>query len=362
MIKIENLSKNFGETAVLKNINYEINKGEVISIIGPSGTGKSTLLRCLNLLEKPSSGKIIIDDIDILANPNKINKIRQKMGMVFQSFNLFHHLTVLENLTIGPTKLLGVPKAKAEKRGLELLQMVGLGKKVNSFADELSGGQKQRVAIARCLSMKPEIILFDEPTSALDPTMISEVLAVMRNLASEGMTMLVVTHEIEFARDVSNRVIYMDEGTIYEEGTAEQIFNKPRKTRTNEFINRIRSFHYQIDSPNYDLYGMNAGIETFCQKHALGDKIVNKTQLLAEEIIEMYKANYLEIDAELTLSYSEKKRDLEITFCYEGTAKDLLTKDADPIALSLIKSYTTNIEYSYNEKKNCLKLALHKNS
>ena len=203
MIRVEHLSKKFGSLTVLEDINVEIKKGEVISIIGPSGTGKSTFLRCLNLLEIPTSGKIYIDEVDILDKNTDVPKIRQKMGMVFQSFNLFNHLSVLDNLTIGPIKLLEKKKEDAEKKAIELLKMVGLAEKADSFADELSGGQKQRVAIARCLSMDPEIILFDEPTSALDPTMVSEVLAVIRRLAKEGMTMAIVTHEMDFARDVS---------------------------------------------------------------------------------------------------------------------------------------------------------------
>ena len=275
MIRGEHLSKNFGALTVLSDINVEIKKGEVISIIGPSGTGKSTFLRCLNLLENPSGGKIFIDDIDILDKNTDVPKIRQKMGMVFQSFNIFSHLTVLENLTIGQIKLLGRSKEEAEKKAFQLLKLVGLAEKAESFADELSGGQKQRVAIARCLSMDPEIILFDEPTSALDPTMVSEVLAVIRRLAKEGMTMAIVTHEMDFARDVSKRVFYMDEGLIYEEGSPQQIFENPQKEKTKAFIHKIRSFNYHIDSPDYDLYAMNAEIEHFCEKHVLSKIMIN---------------------------------------------------------------------------------------
>jgi polar amino acid transport system ATP-binding protein len=214
MIKVEHLSKNYGQLCVLKDITTEIQKGEVISIIGPSGTGKSTFLRCLNLLETPSEGRIEIDDLDILKKGADVPKLRRKMGMVFQSFNLYAHLTVLDNLTIGPVKLLHKTKDEAERKAVEILKTVGLAEKTAAFPDVLSGGQKQRVAIARCLVMEPEIILFDEPTSALDPTMVSEVLGVIRRLAKEGMTMAIVTHEMDFARDVSTRVFYMDEGLI----------------------------------------------------------------------------------------------------------------------------------------------------
>ncbi|MDY6916043.1 MAG: amino acid ABC transporter ATP-binding protein [Candidatus Cloacimonadota bacterium] len=363
MIRVENLAKNYGKTPVLKNINININQGEVISIIGPSGSGKSILLRCLNLLELPSSGLIMVDGIDIMKNLQKINKLIQKMGMVFQSYNLFPHPTVLENLTISSIKLLNIPKTEAEKNALLLLQLVGLGKKINSYDDELSSGeQKQRVAIALCLSMNPEIILFDELASALDPTMISEVLTVMRNLAREGMTILVVTHEMDFACDVSNQVIYMDEGTIYEEGSTHQIFNNPQKNKTNRFINRIRSFHYQIDSPNYDLYSINAGIKKFCHKHALGDEIVNKTQLITEELIELYKSNYLEIKAELTLAYSEKNRELTLSFLYKGDKKNLLNSQeiTNEIAIKIVKNYCKEISFSYSNRQNILELVLKK--
>jgi polar amino acid transport system ATP-binding protein len=357
MIRVEHLSKLFGDLVVLKDITVEIHKGEVISIIGPSGTGKSTLLRCLNLLEIPSGGKICIDEIDVLDKNTDVPKIRQKMGMVFQSFNLFSHLTVLENLTIGQIKLLGRKKEEAEKKAVELLKMVGLAEKTESFADELSGGQKQRVAIARCLSMDPEIILFDEPTSALDPTMVSEVLAVIRRLAREGMTMAIVTHEMDFARDVSKRVLYMDEGLIYEEGTPQQIFGNPQKEKTKAFINRIRSFHYHIDSPNYDLYAMNAEIEQFCEKHVFSKKMTNSVLLIVEELLIIYTAQSKVIDVHLTLSYSEKRDTVEIVFESFGEEGNLLDNtDPDDIGLTIIKNMTESIEYVRGNEKNKLSM------
>ena len=229
MIKIENLSKSYGDLEVLKNISVEINKGEVISIIGPSGCGKSTFIRCLNRLEEPTSGKIFIDGEEITGKNIKLHKLRMKMGMVFQSFNLFSHLTIIENIMLGPVNLLKMDRQTAYDEGMELLEMVGLGSKSLSYPDELSGGQKQRAAIARTLAMKPEIVLFDEPTSALDPRMTSEVLAVIKKLAADGLTMMIVTHEMKFAKNVSNRVFYMDEKGIYEDGTPEQIFENPKK-------------------------------------------------------------------------------------------------------------------------------------
>ncbi|MDO8899099.1 MAG: amino acid ABC transporter ATP-binding protein, partial [Bacteroidales bacterium] len=289
MIRIRNLSKHYGDLVVLKDVNVDIRKGEVITVIGPSGTGKSTLLRCLNLLETPTGGNIFIDDIPLLDKGTNVPKIRQRMGMVFQSFNLYAHLTVLENLTIGPVKLLGRTKAEAEARAIELLKIVGLAEKVYSLPEELSGGQKQRVAIARCMAMEPEILLFDEPTSALDPTMVSEVLAVIRRLSKEGMTMVIVTHEMDFARNISSRVFYMDEGIIYEEGPPEQIFENPVREKTKAFIHRIRSLDIRISSPNYDLYAIQAEMLTFCDKHFLPHRVSDFTLLMAEEVLLLQK-------------------------------------------------------------------------
>ena len=236
LIKTENLQKAFGNLNVLTGIDMEIKKGEVVVVIGPSGSGKSTFLRCLNRLEEPTGGTILFEGADITDPKCNINIHRQKMGMVFQQFNLFPHLTVLRNLTIAPTKLLGVSKEDAEKRGMELLERVGLADKANAYPNQLSGGQKQRVAIVRALAMNPEVMLFDEPTSALDPEMVGEVLDVMKNLAKEGMTMVVVTHEMGFAREVADRVVFMADGVVAEEGTPEAIFENPQNPRTQQFL------------------------------------------------------------------------------------------------------------------------------
>ena len=312
MITVQNLSKKYGDLVVLKDISTQIKKGEVISIIGPSGTGKSTFLRCLNLLDHPSGGQIIVDGQDILDKKTDVAKVRQKMNMVFQSFNLFSHLSVMENLTLAPMKLLGKSKQEAENKSLELLRLVGLAEKANNYPDELSGGQKQRVAIARCLAMEPEVILFDEPTSALDPTMVSEVLSVIRKLAKDGMTMLIVTHEMSFARDVSNRVFFMDQGLIYEEGSPQEIFDAPKKDRTKTFINRIRNFSFKINSAEYDLYALNAEIETFCEKQFLPKKLRDNLLLIIEEILLIYQPMLDNIALELILAYSEKNDTLEL--------------------------------------------------
>ena len=239
MTNVENLSKNFGDLKVLKNISTTINKGEIISIIGPSGSGKSTFLRCLNKLEEPTEGHIYIDDMDLMDKNTDINKIRERVGMVFQHFNLFPHMTVLENLILSPTIVKKETKEEAEKYALYLLQKVGLSDKANSYPNQLSGGQKQRIAIARALAMKPEVILFDEPTSALDPEMIKEVLDVMRNLAKEGMTMLIVTHEMGFARNVGNRILFMDNGEIIEDCSPKDFFENPTNERIKDFLNKV---------------------------------------------------------------------------------------------------------------------------
>ncbi len=239
MIEVINLHKKFKALHVLKGINASIKKGEVVVVIGPSGSGKSTFLRCLNLLEHPSDGKIIFEEVDITDKSNNINKQRQKMGMVFQNFNLFPHLTIMENITLGPIKLKNIPKEKAEEEAKLLLKRIGLEDKANNYPVQLSGGQKQRIAIVRALAMSPDVMLFDEPTSALDPEMVGEVLEVMKELAAEGMTMVVVTHEMGFAREVATRVLFMDEGMIKEEGSPEDIFINPQNDRTKEFLSKV---------------------------------------------------------------------------------------------------------------------------
>ena len=239
MIKVENLSKNFGKLKVLKNISTTINKGEIISIIGPSGSGKSTFLRCINKLEEPTEGHIYIDGMDLMDKKTDINKIRERIGMVFQHFNLFPNMTVLENLTLSPIMVKKESKEEAEKYASYLLEKVGLSDKANSYPTQLSGGQKQRIAIARALAMKPEVILFDEPTSALDPEMIKEVLDVMRDLAKEGMTMLIVTHEMGFARNVGNRILFMDNGEIIEDCSPRNFFENPTNERIKDFLNKV---------------------------------------------------------------------------------------------------------------------------
>lgn len=239
MITVKNLHKSFGDVDVLTGIDEHISKGEVVVIIGPSGSGKSTFLRCLNLLEYPTNGEIYVDNELITSPKADVNKIRQKMGMVFQQFNLFPHMTIMENITLAPVRLKKMTKQEAVKKGKELLERVGLSEKANNYPSQLSGGQKQRVAIARALAMQPEIMLFDEPTSALDPEMVGEVLDVMKDLANSGMTMVVVTHEMGFAREVGTRLLFMDQGIIMEQGTPEEVFSNPKNERTQSFLSKV---------------------------------------------------------------------------------------------------------------------------
>ena len=239
MISVKNLCKSFGDHQVLRDINEHITPGEKVVIIGPSGSGKSTFLRCMNLLERPTSGQVIFDGIDITDPKTDINKVHQHMGMVFQHFNLFPHKTIMENITLAPTRLKLMKADEAKEEALRLLRLVNLEEKADAYPGQLSGGQKQRIAIVRSLAMKPKMMLFDEPTSALDPEMVGEVLEVMKKLADDGMTMAVVTHEMGFAREVGTRVMFMDEGIILEQGTPEEIFSNPQEARTQEFLSKV---------------------------------------------------------------------------------------------------------------------------
>ena len=300
-VRLVHLRKSYGSLDVLRDITADIHRGEVISIIGPSGTGKSTLLRCLNLLEQPTGGSIVVDGEDILAKGYPVNRLRQKMGMVFQSFNLFEHKTVLENVIFAPCQLRHVPEEEARREGLALLRKVGLAEKADVYPSSLSGGQKQRVAIARALAMKPDVILFDEPTSALDPTMVGEVLSVIRQLAKEGMTMLIVTHEMKFAHDVSTRIFFMYDGYIHEDGSPRQIFESPVHSATKAFIQRIRKEVFEIDGPDFDFLGMHSAVSAFCHKYGIPEK-EEKAQQLIGKMLDGAMAPYRPITVRITHS------------------------------------------------------------
>ena len=353
MIRIEHLRKEYPTAVPLKDVNVEIHKGDVISVIGPSGTGKSTLIRCLILLDQPTSGKIFLDDEEITAKGADAPKFRRKMGMVFQHFNLFPHMTVIENIMAAPMHLLGMPKQEAYDRGMELLRKVGLADKALNYPDAMSGGQKQRVAIARTLAMEPEIILFDEPTSALDPTMIGEVQAVIRDLARQGTTMIIVTHEMKFAREICNRVFYMDQGGVYEDGPPEQIFDNPQKDRTRQFIHHLKVLEYTITSRDFDFIGLNTRLEEFGRKHRMSQRTIYNLQGYIEEmcvqIILPRMKNPFEI--QITVEYSDKIDDADVVIRYNGDRFDPMETDND-LSLLLAKKATENITYAFEPDQN----------
>jgi len=286
LIEIRNLKKEYSPDVVpLRGVTADIEAGEVISIIGPSGTGKSTLLRCINRLETPTSGQVIVDGVDVCAPGADLAKLRRSMGMVFQSFNLFPHKMAVENIMLPQQSLLGRSAQEAYEEAMKQLERVGLADRARQYPDELSGGQKQRVAIARALAMHPQILLFDEPTSALDPTMVSEVLSVIRDLAGTGLTMLLVTHEMRLARHVSDRVFFMTDGEIYEEGSPEQIFEHPLREGTRNFIFRIRSWTCILSPSSRDFHGMTGSLEKFCKDQFLGRRQAMNCQLAVEELV-----------------------------------------------------------------------------
>ena len=347
MITINHLRKEYPNVTPLKDVNAEINRGDVISVIGPSGCGKSTFIRCINMLEKPTSGEIIVDGVKITDKKCPINLVRQKMGMVFQSFNLFNHMTVIENIMAAPVEILGKSRQEAYDAGMELLRTVGLTDKALNYPDELSGGQKQRVAIARTLAMNPEIILFDEPTSALDPTMVGEVESVIKDLAKKGLTMIVVTHEMHFAREIANRVFYLDQGGIYEEGTPEQIFDNPQKERTIQFIRQLKVLDKNIESHDFDFIGFVSSIEEFGRKHCISQRIIYHMQAVFEEFCvqiilpqlpEHFKMNVM-------VEYSPKEDVAEVKIKYDGGQFDPMTSDNE-LSLQIVDNIAESIEYS----------------
>jgi len=353
LLVIEHLRKSYGEAVPIKDVNCIIDEGDVISIIGPSGTGKSTLLNLINRLEEPDAGKIILDGEDTGAEGYDFCRLRRKVGMVFQSFNLFPHLTVVENVMLAQVELLGRSRQEAYDRSIELLDMVGLADRALRYPAVLSGGQQQRVAIARTIAMDPEIILFDEPTSALDPTKVGEVLAVIRNLARRGATMLIVTHEMRFARDVSSRVFYMDEGEIYEEGSPQQIFDDPKKEKTRQFIHRLKVMHFELGESNKDVPALYSEIEEFAQKHMLSAKLRWGMLRVADELcVEIVLRGFREhISAGITFEYDQEKGEVGFTVEYGGPQADPLSDDTS-IAVRLMKASAPDISYRCEDGEN----------
>ncbi|QYR10891.1 ABC transporter permease subunit [Prevotella sp. Rep29] len=346
LISISHMKKSYGAIDVLRDINLDVHRGEVISVIGPSGTGKSTFLRCLNLLEQPTSGSILIDGQDILSPDADVPMLRRKMGMVFQSFNLFNGMSVLDNVCLAPVQLLGKSREEAEQKARQLLEMVGLSERINAMPDQLSGGQKQRVAIARALAMEPEILLFDEPTSALDPAMVSEVLGVMTRLAQQGMTMIVVTHEMRFARQVSSRVLFFAEGVVYEDGTPDQLFDNPQRELTRQFIHQIRETTFVIETEHFDWYAMIAQMEQFCQRYNLSSQQINSVLHVVDESLAILGTAP---GMRLTLAYTEQDDTLQFTVnSPQAIDPAVLDRDGNKIATTILRNFSRDIRIDGN--------------
>ena len=349
MIRIEHLRKEYPNAIPLEDVSVTINDGDIISVIGPSGTGKSTLIRCINQLDKPTSGKIFVNDLEITKKGCDISAVRQKMGMVFQNFNLFGHLSVLENVMFAPMELLGVDKQTAYDRAMELLHMVGMESRAFNYPDALSGGQKQRAAIARTLAMDPDIILFDEPTSALDPTMVGEVQAVIRELAKMGKTMMIVTHEMKFAREICNRVFYMDDGGIYEDGTPEEIFDNPQKERTRRFIRHLKVFETEVDGADFDFIGITTQLEQYAYKNGMPAKTAYRLHALFEELCqELLLPELSEKKISFTVEYDAEKQEATAIVLYPGKRFEPQTSKND-ISLAIVNNLAESILFSYSE-------------
>ena len=359
LITVEHLKKEYPNATPLKDVNTVIRKGEVITIIGPSGTGKSTLLRCLNHLENPTDGKVMVFGYDLSDKKTDLRKIRRRMGMVFQNFNLFGHLTVIENVMLAPTVLKKENPQAAYNHGMELLRMVGMAEKALNYPDELSGGQKQRVAIARTLAMNPEIVLFDEPTSALDPTMVGEVLSVMKRLARDGMTMMLVTHEMKFAKDVSTRIFYMDEGIIYDEGTPQEIFEHPTKDKTRAFVKRLKVLSLPIKSEDYDFIAISEALQHFGEKHMLTRKRTENMRRIFEEILALNVIPNAKpaFPLDIVVEYEEETDHLEMRITWHGVEYNPLTT-GNELSLKLVSAAIKDGKFIYESGENRLVITL----
>ena len=364
LIEIKGLCKSFGSLEVLKDVNLTVEEGEVIAIIGGSGCGKSVSLRCMELLETPDAGQIIIDGMEITAKGADIDKIRCCMGMVYQNFNLFTHMNVMDNLCLAPVHLRKMSREDAEKKARALLNQVGLPEKENAMPANLSGGQKQRIAIARCLMMDPKIMLFDEPTSALDPTMVGEVLATMRGLAKKKMTMLIVTHEMNFAKEIADRVLFFADKGIYEQGTPRQIFDNPQKEKTISFIKKLKFFNYHIEDQNFDLMAVQGGIYDFVNRYGLGSKIANRLQLCTEELIYLImEQNSNHIDIEISIEYSEADKTILLICTSAGTSFNPFESETDDsiednLGIAILKNMAKHYTHTYKDGKNLLHIEM----
>lgn len=366
MIRVQGLSKRFGDLVVLKDVHVHIRKGECVALIGPSGAGKSVFLRSLAMLTPPDNGRIFINGVDVTRKGTDLDRVREKMGMVYQGFHLFQHLDVLDNITLAPRWVKKQRRETAEEKARELLSLVGLAQKARSYPRELSGGQQQRIAIARCLAMEPEIMLLDEPTSALDPTMAREVLAIIRKLIKMDLTLLIVTHEMNFAREAADRVLYLDEGGVYEEGTAADIFERPQKEKTRAFITRLKTFNYEIHSLDFDMVSMNAQIEVFGLKYHMTSRQISRIQLVLEELImEIFKSCYTERppDMAFTVAYAQEADEISISLTYAAENFDPFLyagekDDLDHLGMVIVGNLVKGREHSFDCGQNRISLKL----
>ena len=365
MIELKHLVKSYERTTPLNDVNVVINDGDVISVIGPSGTGKSTLIRCINMLERPTSGQILLDGVDITAPKYDLTQARRKMGMVFQSFNLFGHLTVIENLMLAQTDILKKSRQEAYDTGMALLRRVGLAGRELQYPEQLSGGQKQRVAIARTLAMDPDVILLDEPTSALDPTMVGEVQAVIRDLARSGKTMMIVTHEMSFARAICNRVFYMDQGGIYEDGTPEQIFDDPQKELTRRFIRKLKVLEFFIENEDFDFIGAGGEIDKYCMQNDIPPRTKYRIRLAFEELLQQQLLHVLKYtQVRVTVEYSPAKEEADVVVSYGGERFDPSAGNNE-FSFNFLKTSVDDLRYNYapeEEYPNTIRVLFHENT
>ena len=362
LIEVKGLKKSFGSLEVLKGIDLTVEQGERVAIIGGSGCGKSVFLRSLCLLEKPDAGQVFIDGQEITANGARVDEIRRSMGMVFQKFHLFSEMDVMDNLCLAPTHILHMPREQAEEKAMELLRQVGLSSRAHAWPTVLSGGQQQRIAICRCLMMEPKVLLFDEPTSALDPTMVGEVLAVIRMLAKRDLGMLIVTHEMNFAREVADRVLFFADGSIYEQGTPAEIFDAPKREKTVSFIHKIKYFTYEITHRDFDLMQLQGGIQNFGEKYGLDQRHTYRLQMCCEELIyEMLNRCYPNremVNMNLSISHAESDGATQIDIDCGGARYNPFEQEEDNLGVTILKKMSRQLDFHYADERNRINIKL----
>ena len=362
LIEVRGLKKSFGSLDVLKGVDLTVEQGERVAIIGGSGCGKSVFLRSLCLLEKPDAGQVFIDGQEITAKGAKVNEIRRSMGMLHQNLHLFSEMNVMDNLCLAPTHILKMPRQEAEKKAMELLGLVGLANCAKAWPTVLSGGQQQRIAICRCLMMEPKVLLFDEPTSALDPTMVGEVLAVIRMLARRNMSMIIVTHEMNFAREVADRILFFADGGIYEQGTPAEIFDAPKREKTISFIHKIKYLTYEIRERQFDLMQMQGSIQSFGEKYGLAPKYIFRLRLCCEELIYELLANCYsnreDVDLNLSISNAEIDDTTQIDINCGGAQYNPFEQEEYSLGVTILKNMSRKLDYRWADSRNRISIEL----